>query len=161
MGSATRITIDLGVMFPFTVVPVYNLPVYASQRPVPDARQDSVRGCLLGFAAAVIADGRLQRACKAQTGSPEAVARPRFPQNVACGFTAPRSSAVGSQHCKRLQLPVREAQFRFQQRCPFFDLVEGVPSEASACPTAAAQQSAPVTRHDPVDLYETPEISGA
>jgi hypothetical protein len=39
-------------------------------------------------------------------------------------------------------------------------LVEGVPSEASACPTAAAQHSAPVTRHDPVDLYETPEISG-
>src|ERR1035437_2459303 len=32
-----------------------------------------------------------------RTGSPEAVARPRFPQNVACGFPAPRSSAVGSQ----------------------------------------------------------------
>src|SRR6266851_1617548 len=31
------------------------------------------------------------------TGSPEAVARPRLPQNVACGFPAPRSSAVGSQ----------------------------------------------------------------
>src|SRR6202790_5665575 len=30
-------------------------------------------------------------------GSPEAVARPRLPQNVACGFPAPRSSAVGSQ----------------------------------------------------------------
>jgi hypothetical protein len=45
-------------MFPFTVVPAYNLPVYASQRPLPDATQDSVRGCLLGFAAAVIADGR-------------------------------------------------------------------------------------------------------
>jgi len=53
-------------MFPFTDVPAYNLPVYASQRPLPDATQDSVRGCLLGFAAAVIADGRLQRACKAQ-----------------------------------------------------------------------------------------------
>jgi hypothetical protein len=101
-----------------------------------------------------------QRPVSHPTGSPEVVARLRFPQNVACGFTAPRSSAVGSQHCKRLQLPVREAQFGFQQRCPFFDLVEGVPSEASACPTAAAQHSAPVTRHDPVDLYETPEISG-
>ena len=33
------------------------------------------------------------------TGSPEAVACLRFPQNVACGFTALRSSAVGSQHC--------------------------------------------------------------
>jgi hypothetical protein len=43
-----------------------NLPVYASQRPLPDATQDSVRGCSLGFAAAVISDGRLQRACKAQ-----------------------------------------------------------------------------------------------
>ena len=65
IGSATPITIDFGAMFPFTVVPAYNLPVYASQRPLPDATQDSVRGCSLGFAAAVIADGRLQRACKA------------------------------------------------------------------------------------------------
>src|SRR5665811_674116 len=31
------------------------------------------------------------------TGSPGAVARPRLSQNVACGFAAPRSSAVGSQ----------------------------------------------------------------
>ena len=82
---------------------------------------------------------------------------PRFPQNVACGFTAPRSSAVGSQHCKCLQLPVREAQFRLQQRCPFFDLVEGVPGEASACPTAATQHSAPVTLYGPINFYETPE----
>ena len=56
-------------MFPFTVVPAYNLPIYASQRPLPDATQDSVRGCSLGFTAAVIADGRLQRACKAQRSS--------------------------------------------------------------------------------------------
>ncbi|MEH2567386.1 hypothetical protein V1289_007013 [Bradyrhizobium sp. AZCC 2289] len=34
-------------MFPFTVVPACNLPVYASQRPLPDATQDSVRGCSL------------------------------------------------------------------------------------------------------------------
>jgi len=52
--------------FPVHFIPAYNLPVYASQRPLPDATQDSVRGCLLGFTAAVIADGRLQRACKAQ-----------------------------------------------------------------------------------------------
>jgi hypothetical protein len=62
-------------MFPFTDVPAYNLPVYASQRPLPDATQDSVRGCLLGFAAAVIADGRLQRACKAQ---PAQIRKGRF-----------------------------------------------------------------------------------
>ena len=36
-------------MFPFTGIPAYNLPVYASQRPLPDATQDSVRGCSLGF----------------------------------------------------------------------------------------------------------------
>ena len=31
--------------FPFTNVPAYNLPVYASRRPLPDATQDLVRGC--------------------------------------------------------------------------------------------------------------------
>jgi len=40
-------------------------------------------------------------------------------------FPHQRSSAVGSQHCERLQLPAWETQFRCQQRCPFFDLVEG------------------------------------
>src|SRR5258707_8594248 len=54
---------------PVHFIPAYNLPVYASQRPLPDATQDSVRGCSLGFAAAVVADGRLQRACKAQRSS--------------------------------------------------------------------------------------------
>ena len=44
------------------------------------------------------------------TGWPEAVARLRLPQNVACGFTALRSSAVDSQHRKSLQLRVTEAQ---------------------------------------------------
>ena len=54
IGSATPITIDFGAIFPFTVVPAYNLPVYASQRPLPVATQDLVRGCSLGFAAAAI-----------------------------------------------------------------------------------------------------------
>jgi hypothetical protein len=52
--------------FPVHFIPAYNLPVYASQRPLPDATQDSVRGCPLGFAAAAISDGSFQRACKAQ-----------------------------------------------------------------------------------------------
>ena len=34
------------------------------------------------------------------TGSLEAVARLQFPQNVACGFPALRSSAGVSQHCR-------------------------------------------------------------
>src|SRR5258708_9685454 len=51
--------------FPVHFIPAYNLPVYASQRPLPDTTQDSVRGCSLGFAAAVIADGRLQLPCQA------------------------------------------------------------------------------------------------
>src|SRR5229473_3359642 len=67
--------------FPVHLIPAYNLPVYASQRPLPDATQDSVRGCSLGFAAAVIADGRLQRACKAQPA-----------QIPACAANAPGSS---------------------------------------------------------------------
>jgi hypothetical protein len=39
-------------------------------------------------------------------------------------------------------------------------LVEGVPSEATACPAAAAQHLAPVTLDDPIDFCEAPEISG-
>src|ERR1700724_4634802 len=38
----------------------------------------------------------------APTGSPEAVARLRFPQNVDCGFPALRSSEDDSQHCASL-----------------------------------------------------------
>jgi len=41
-------------MSPFTLVPAYTLPVYASQWPLPDTTQDSVRGCWLGFAAVAI-----------------------------------------------------------------------------------------------------------
>ncbi|MGY2848805.1 hypothetical protein ACVIWU_001317 [Bradyrhizobium sp. USDA 4509] len=68
--------------FPVHFIPAYNLPVYASQRPLPDATQDSVRGCSLGFAAAVISDGRLQRACKAQ---PYTI--PNVHGDVYCVFT--------------------------------------------------------------------------
>src|SRR5215813_15553864 len=52
--------------FPVHFIPAYNLPVYASQWPLPDTTQDSVRGCSLGFTAAAISGDRLQRACKAQ-----------------------------------------------------------------------------------------------
>jgi hypothetical protein len=34
------------------------------------------------------------------------------------------------------------------------------PSQATACPAAAAQHLAPVTLDDPIDFYEAPEISG-
>ncbi len=54
IGSATPITIDFGAILPFTDVPAYNLPVYASQWPSPDITQDSVRGCELSFAAVSI-----------------------------------------------------------------------------------------------------------
>src|ERR1700676_271525 len=77
-----------------TVVPAYNLPVYASQRPLPDATQDSVRGCLLGFAAAVIADGRLQRACKAQPAQIPASAANAPGSSLGC-MTAKRLSGYG------------------------------------------------------------------
>src|ERR1700720_3042654 len=97
------------------------------------------------------------------TGSPETVARPRFPQNVACGFPAPTlfgSCFTALQAPAAPGSPVGEAQFRCQQRCPFFDLVEGVPGEATAGPAAAAQHPAPVTLHDPIYFDETPKISG-
>ena len=52
--------------FPVHLIPAYNLPVYASQWPLPDTSQDSVRGCLLGFTAAAISGDRAQRTCTAQ-----------------------------------------------------------------------------------------------
>src|SRR5215470_16241479 len=52
--------------FPVHFIAAYNLPVYASQWPLPDTTQDSVRGCSLGFTAAAISSGRVQRAFKAQ-----------------------------------------------------------------------------------------------
>ena len=54
IGSATSTTIDFGAILPFTAVPACNLPVYASQWPLPDITQDLVRGCELGFAAVSI-----------------------------------------------------------------------------------------------------------
>ena len=75
IGSATLITNDFGAMFPFTVVPACYLPVYASQRPLPDATQDSVRDCSLGFVAAAISDGSVERSlnsghvCEQETSS--------------------------------------------------------------------------------------------
>jgi hypothetical protein len=59
-----------GAMFPFTVVPACYLLVYASQRPLPDATQDSVRDCSLGFVAAAISDGSVERICKATLSIP-------------------------------------------------------------------------------------------
>jgi hypothetical protein len=63
--------------FPVHCIPAYHLPVYASQWPLPDTTQDSVRGCSLGFTAAAISGGRVQRAFKAQRSS-----------NRTCGTTA-------------------------------------------------------------------------
>jgi len=64
--SATSTTIDFGANCPFTFVPAYCLPVYASQRPLPDTTQDSVRGCRLSFTAVAIPDDMVSCAFKAQ-----------------------------------------------------------------------------------------------
>ena len=96
-------------MFPFTVVPAYNLPVYASQCPLPVITQDSVRGCRLGFAAVAIPGDMVSCAFKAQTGSAEAVTRLRLPQNVACSFPALRSSSVDLRTRKKRATPKGKA----------------------------------------------------
>ena len=64
--GALSTTIDFGAMSPFTLVPAYTLPVYASQWPLPDTTQDSVHGCWLGFAAVAITGDRIPCAYKAQ-----------------------------------------------------------------------------------------------
>src|SRR6516164_6818443 len=55
--------------FPVHFIPAYHLPVYASQWPLPDTTQDSVRGCSLGSTAAAISGDRVQRTCTAQPPS--------------------------------------------------------------------------------------------
>src|SRR5215469_10376384 len=67
--------------FPVHFIPAYNLPVYASQWPLPDTTQDSVRGCSLGFAADAISGDRVQRTCTAQPA-----------QVPACAANTPGSS---------------------------------------------------------------------
>ena len=59
------------------------------------------------------------------TGSLDAVARPPFPQNPACRFLAPGSSAVGSQHCECLQLPLREMHSSGAAICSSFVAMVG------------------------------------
>ena len=54
--SATPMTFDFGAILSFTDVPAYNFPLYASQWPLPDTTQDSVRGCELSFAAVIISN---------------------------------------------------------------------------------------------------------
>ena len=73
MGAAAPITIDFGAMFPFTDVPAYNLPVYASQRPLPADHARLGARLLVGFAATVISDGSVERTCKAQPAQMPAV----------------------------------------------------------------------------------------
>src|SRR4051794_6863456 len=67
--SATSTTIDFGANCPFTFVPAYCLPVYASQSPLPDTTQDSVRGCRLSFTAVAILGDMVSCAFKAQPAS--------------------------------------------------------------------------------------------
>ena len=101
-----------GLLLPFTGVPAYVLPVYASSDTLPYTTQDSVPDCSLGVVRAAIADGWTVCACKAQTGSPAVVTHRRLPQNVACGFPALRSSNDDSQHCVLLQPCLGHAELR-------------------------------------------------
>ena len=93
------------------------------------------------------------------TGSPEAVAHLRFPQNVACGFPALRSSAVDSQYSDSLQRPVGQMQLWSHQWKPPLDLVERFPRH-TACAAPAAQHLAPVSLNAPMHLQQCPEVPG-
>ena len=68
-GTAGRLLHDRsisGLFIPFTDVPAYVLPVYASPCALPHPTQDSVPDCWLRFVRAAIADGWTICACKAQ-----------------------------------------------------------------------------------------------
>ena len=83
--------------FPFTAFrPTTSLSTLRSGR-YRNTTQDSVRGCSLGFAAAVIADGRLQRACKAQRSSNRTCRSPASgsPTGFTAGHTESNRTARG------------------------------------------------------------------
>ena len=80
--------------FPVHFIPAYNLPVYASQWPLPDTTQDSVRGCSLGFAAAAISGDRVQRTCTAQPAQNRTCGFPAYGSRLGC-VTAKRSLGQG------------------------------------------------------------------
>ena len=66
VGNATIVAVAVEVPHGPVVVPAYCLPVYASQSPLPDATQDSVRGCRLGFTAVALSGDMVSCAFKAQ-----------------------------------------------------------------------------------------------
>ena len=86
--------IDFGANTPFTFVPAYNLPVYASQGPLPDTTQDSVRGCRLGFAAVAIPGDMVSCAFKAQPAQNRASGIPAHGSYLGC-LTANRTLGQG------------------------------------------------------------------
>ena len=112
--------------FPVHFIPAYNLPVYASQWPLPDTTQDSVRGCSLGFTAAAISGDRVQRTCTAQP-----------PQNRTCRITAYRflTGELRSQRCSDDTIRDSSVKKRSCQTvCPFLEVahprcrIEGYPA---------------------------------
>jgi len=64
--SPTSTVFVFGANFPLTDILACPPPVYASQWSLPNTTQDSVPGCWLGFAGAVISDCWTSCACKAQ-----------------------------------------------------------------------------------------------
>src|SRR4029077_9463535 len=105
--SATPTTIDFGAIFPFTAVPAYNLPVYASQWPLPDTTQDSVRGCWLSFAAAAIPGDWVTCAFKAQPAQIRGCCKKQISQawlteskEAATHYPSPRSSGLCDDHSR-------------------------------------------------------------
>jgi hypothetical protein len=92
------------------------------------------------------------------TGSPEAVARLRLPQNVACGFPALRSSEIDSQHSDGFQLPVGKHQPWSQQRKAFLYPMENGPREGTFT-ASATQHLVPVTFNRPVQSLQATKIS--
>ncbi len=106
-GSATPSTIDFGAMFPFTDVPACNPPVYASQRPLPGATQDSGQRLL----ARLYRDRHLRRLSSTHLqGTTRSSNRAcRFPAlGFPIGFTT-RSTTVGrSMLVSRDDTPARD-----------------------------------------------------
>ena len=84
------------------------------------------------------------------TGWPEAVTRPRLPQNPACRFPALGSSDVDSQYGDSLQLFIGKVQLWSKQRELFLDPLKLLPPDRTV-PAPTAQHFVPVMFHSPMN----------
>ena len=103
-------------------------PCYASQGPLPDATQDSVRGCRLGFTAVALSGDMVSCAFKAQPAQNRTCSFPAYGSHLGCLTAGLAAFRTRSGACDTLSRRcVRYVRYRFA-----FSLASALRSTTSA-----------------------------